>query len=119
MKDSIVSIVVIIILSFLCQEVFGLPWWSVYVVPFVFSYIFEKKEWNSIMVGFIAIFLYWITASYLIDIGNESILSSKIGSLFMGIGTWGLILVTGLTGGVTGALGGWSGSLLRILIKKH
>ena len=109
---------IIMVLAFLCQSIVGLPWWTVYVIPFLISYLYAKKESHALIVGFISIFIFWGLISLFKDMNNDSILSSKIGALFMGLGPWGMIIVTSILGGIIGAIGGWSGILIRKITSK-
>ena len=63
------------------------------------------------MYGFVGVFLLWGIAAFQIDLGNESILSSRIGEIFGA----NMIVVTALIGGLLGGMGALTGTLgLRV-----
>jgi hypothetical protein len=117
-RDRILHIIGIIFFTFLCQKVFGLPWWTIYLIPFLTCYLFEKREGHAFLIGFISIFIFWGAIAFFTDKGNESLLSSKLSGLFGSIGSFGLIALTAFTGGLIAAIGGWTGTLFKKIVFK-
>lgn len=89
-----------------------LPWYWVMPINVLIAYILRLQPGRAALLGFLSIFLVWGAYSFLIDYTNNSILSSKIGELFGGIGSVTLCIITGFLGGIAGCLGGWCGGLL-------
>lgn len=83
-----------------------LPWWSIAICTFITSLIFRHHPLVSFFSGFLAVFLLWTSLALIIDIQNNSILSTRIASVLPVAGSPHLlILVTGFIGGLVGGLG--------------
>lgn len=83
-----------------------LPWWSIAICTFITSLIFRQRPLVSFLSGFLAVFLLWTSLAMIIDIQNNSILSSRIASVLPLSGSpFLLILVTGFIGGIVGGMG--------------
>lgn len=83
-----------------------LPWWSIAICTFITSLIFRQRPLASFLSGFLAVFLLWMSLALIIDIQNNSILSSRIASVLPLSGSpLLLILVTGFIGGIVGGMG--------------
>lgn len=104
---------VALILTALFSFIAGLllPWWSIAVVAFLVALFIHQGPARSFLAGFLATFLLWCILSWWIDMKNESILSSRIGTL-LGVGNhpFLLILITGLVGGLVAGFAALSGS---------
>lgn len=90
-----------------------LPWWCCGILACIIAYAFRLKPWGGLFAGFIGVALAWGVMAYLLDAQNQSILSARIGTLFMGMSSMALILFTAIIGGLSGALGGVTGAVLR------
>jgi hypothetical protein len=108
-----VTTVLIALMSFICGLFF--PWWSIALAAFVVSALIPQQPVPAFFAGFLGLFLLWGTMALIIDLANESILSTRIANLLplQGSST-ALILVTGLVG----ALVGGGGSLTAAFLKK-
>jgi hypothetical protein len=93
-----------------------LPWWSIALGAFLTGFIMKTKPANLFISSFVAGLLLWGGTALLINSGNDGILAARIGELFQGIGTIGILLLTMIFGGLLAAMGGMTGSLLRGLI---
>ncbi len=89
-----------------------LPWWSAMAVAALVGFIINCS--SSFLMGFMSLSILWGVSSLLIDMENNSILSSKIGALFQ-VGGIGILLITTLLAGILGGLSAWSGALGRRL----
>jgi len=96
MKNSIYGIIAIILIGLLVHQF--TPWWSIVIVAAIVGAIFHEHAGRSFLYGFISVFLLWGIASFQIDAGNESILSTRMAEIFGA----NMILVTGLLGGLLG-----------------
>jgi hypothetical protein len=111
MKNSIYGIITIILLGLLVHQF--TPWWSIVLVAAIVGSIFNEHAGKSFLFGFLGIFLLWGIAAYQIDVGNESILSTRVGEIF---GT-NMILATALLGGLLGGMGALTGTLGQRIFK--
>jgi hypothetical protein len=103
MKNALYTILCIILLGSL--SVFGLPWWTTAVAGVVAGLLFPLKASGGWLAGLLGGFLLWFGFAFWMDSANKSLLSGRIGQLFMGLSGFELLLVTGLLGGILGALG--------------
>ena len=89
-----------------------LPWWSAMAVAAIIGFILNDK--SNFLMGFVSLSILWGVSSLLIDMENNSILSSKVGELFQ-INGFGILLLTTILAGILGGLSAWSGALGRQL----
>ncbi len=104
--------VVVLILS----AIFGnfLSWWIIAPIAFGAGYFYEKKAIRSFIVSFLALFLLWGALAFWMDFQNDSLLSNRISNMILSSnGSFIMILITALIGGLVSGLGGLSGSLLK------
>ncbi len=95
------------------------PWWSGVVIAFLASGIAQLKPLEGFIAGLVGLGLMWGISAGIMDHDNESILSSRVGELFGGIPSIGIVLITCAIGAVLGGLASLSGSLgMRWLIGK-
>jgi hypothetical protein len=111
---NIIPFISILILGYLAQLVF--PWWIIWLVCAAVCFYFKFSVSKSLGIGFLASFILWFSVAFILDHGNEAILSNKIGELFGGISGFNLVVISSLIGGITGSLGGITGSLGRKII---
>ncbi len=96
-----------------------LPWWSIAIIAFLVALLIPQKIGLGFLSGFLGIFLLWGLVALWIDTRNESILSTKIASLFPLDGSSILlILVTALVGALVGGFAAMAGSALRPVRKR-
>ena len=108
------------------------PWWSVAIVGFLVGLILSQKTGNSrkrsftkskpparaFLAGFLALFFLWGGVAYFLDTENASILSTKISQLIIPSneppipGSYIMLLVTALIGGLLGGFSTMTGNLL-------
>ncbi|MEJ7768163.1 MAG: hypothetical protein WKF89_10165 [Chitinophagaceae bacterium] len=112
MMKLIVSSILIALLSL--AACFYLPWWTIAVVAFIVSISIYLKPWVAFIGGFVAVFTLWIALSIFISNNNENILAHKMALVVLHTDSpFGLILLTGIIGGVVAGFGALTGSLLR------
>lgn len=85
---------------------FGLPFLAILVVP-------HRNPVVDLIVGFVSVFLVWLTASLVIDGGNNSILSTRLAHMFGMAHGPTLVVISGFLGGLMGGLGALSGHFLK------
>lgn len=90
-----------------------LPWYTIALLALLFAYMGNYKPIKAFLTFLIIGFLIWFLSAYLIDHTASSRLSNKIAVLFGNQKVTTLLVLTGLIGGITSALGAWSGSILR------
>ncbi len=90
------------------------PWWIIGFVAFAAAFAFEEKPGRSFLVSFLTIFIYWGAIAFYIDMQNDSILSNRMSNMILSTdGSFLMILITTLIGGLVAGLFGLSGSLLK------
>lgn len=95
-----------------------LPWWSIIIVPFILGATMDIKNGSHMLSGFLGIGLLWTILAALAANSNAADLAPMIGRLFGGMPSMALVFVTGLIGGMYGAIAQLSGSFLQKLLKK-
>ncbi|MEO7174251.1 MAG: hypothetical protein ABIV51_00485 [Saprospiraceae bacterium] len=111
-----ISVILIALLAGLVSP-FG-PWWIFSLLCIVGGFIAWPKGIKRFWLGFLAIFILWFLVALVLDIGNKSNLSSKIGQLFGGLPSIALLLVSALIGGIVGGLSTMFGSYIKDLMKQ-
>jgi hypothetical protein len=112
MKNTLLVVVFVLAFGQLCHV--GLPWWGVAPLGAVAGWLFPQSAAKSLLSGLTAGFLLWATTALILDVPNEGILSSRIGALFVGQSRWGILLLTGLLGGLLAGLGCLTGRWARV-----
>ena len=93
---------------------FYLPWWSLIISAFLLAFFTAPLNRSPFWAGFIGLFLSWGVLAFIIDIENNSILSSRVVKLFpIPESSILLILVTGIIGGIIGGFSSASGDAFR------
>ncbi len=104
----LISIIITGVVAFFAESL-G-PWWIGIVVAFLVAAIAQLKSGEAFLTGFLAIGLMWGISAGIIDNGNDSILSARIGKLFGGLSPILMIIITALLGAIVGGLGAFSGA---------
>ena len=86
-------------------------WWMVVVIAFVLALLFKQGMGKSALITFTTVFIVWLALALFINMGNESILSTRMGELF-NIGSIGIMIVSALIGGIASMLGALTGASL-------
>lgn len=89
------------------------PWWFIAIGGLVAGILAPMRFWVAFSAAFGAGFALWFGQAWILDAGNQSILSGRIGALFQGLSRWQLMQITGLIGGLLGGLGAMTGVSLR------
>lgn len=114
MKNTLLAALLIFALGNLCR--FGLPWWSLALMAALVAWFIARNAWSAFFAGFLGGFLLWFVAAWMADQSNDGILSAKVGQLFLGMKGWQLLAVTGILGGLVGAMGALSGIWAKEMI---
>ena len=102
----------LIIISWLLQLT-GI-WWLFILPAIILSWIIDmKRPIHYFLWAFIGIFLLWTLQALVIDVQNNHILSQRMGTLLGGIGGYGIMIVTGLYGGLIAGLSAMLSSQLH------
>ncbi|MDX1910590.1 MAG: hypothetical protein SFV22_03845 [Saprospiraceae bacterium] len=115
-KNFLIGVLVIFLLGNLCR--LGLPWWILAPLAAIAGWIIPKSGYGAFLSGFTGGFLCWLIAAWLPDQSNSSLLSTKVGQLFLGASPVTLLLVTALMGGLIGAMGALTGHLAKDALTK-
>jgi hypothetical protein len=106
----------IYIVGFILTSYLGLmylPWYATALFAMIYAYLVNISPVKSIMLFFCTGFLIWFLYAYALDMRADSRLSERIAVLFGNQKVIIITIITGLIGGITAALGGWSGSSLK------
>lgn len=110
----LVSILLIALLSFALG--LYLPWWSLAMVAFIVAALIHQRAGKAFLSGFLGLFLLWGILAFVIDQGNQHVLSHKVAALLpLGGSSLVLILVTALIGGLVAGLAAMAGSYVRTI----
>lgn len=107
---------IIFLLTGILSYVAGLfyPWWSLAIVAFVIAVIFRQKPLVAFFTAFLAVFVFWFSFSYFIDLANDHILAERMSALFIGEELPVVMcVVSGAVGGLVAGLAALCGSFLR------
>jgi len=89
-------------------------WWTLAPAALLVSFLSAKSEKDAILSGFLAVFLLWTSLALFRDVANAGIIATRIGAL---LGVQGLspllFLISGLLGGLVGALSSYVGFQLK------
>ena len=105
------TFLLMVLLSFALSLI--LPWWVMAPACFLLALLSKFKIWKSICIGFVAIFLHWMLMAWWLSENNEHILATRMSILlFKAEQPMLLIFMTGLLGGIIGAVSAGAGALL-------
>lgn len=91
-----------------------LPWYVMGISFAILTYLLSVNPPQSFKLGFIAGFLIWALAGFWMNYQHPSGLPVRMAHVFpLGGNVFGLYVVTGLLGGLTGGFWAWAGSKLR------
>jgi len=92
-----------------------LPWYAMGILFGFLTYILRIPTGSAFILGLISGFLVWAVSAYWVDGQHPSSLPARMAHVFpLGGSVWGLYLVTGILGGLTGGLWAWAGAKLRL-----
>ncbi|TVR77694.1 MAG: hypothetical protein EA412_10440 [Chitinophagaceae bacterium] len=111
----ITNIIFIGLFCFIGQLFF--PWWIVIIVTFLIGFLRKGKSSQAFISGFIGVGLLWLSYATYLDVGNGQRLTTAIAEVMSLNPSFFLIMVTTFLGAVHGALGAWTGNLLRKLFE--
>jgi hypothetical protein len=88
-------------------------WWWIAVVPFVYGFLFGKKDKNTFWEGFLAGALVWGGAAAFFFFSSGRLIAGRVAMMFR-LGKGGIILVlTAVLGGLVAGLASFAGHSLR------
>jgi hypothetical protein len=105
-----------VIVTALLSYVGGLymDWWVITIAAFVVALLIQQKPLRAFLAGFTALFLLWGIFAWMIDAGNQQLLSTKIAEiLFKAQSSVLLIFATALIAGLVGGFAALTGSFAR------
>ncbi len=106
----------LVITGFAVSYVFG--WLAVIPVFILLAILFKTTPGQAMAAGTSAGALIWGAYANYLDNANQSLLSGRVGELFMGISTAQLLWLCAAIGGLIGGFATLTGSSLRELLKK-
>lgn len=109
---TLLKLILLICGSWICC--YYMDWRFALIFPFFLTLIRPHHYLISeLIIGFSGIFLVWLTAAFIIDGGNNSVLSSRLAQLFGLPDGPAFVIITGVLGGIFGATGAMTGYYLR------
>jgi hypothetical protein len=97
-----------------------LPWWSIAIIAFLVALLLPQHIGLGFLAGFTGIFLLWGILALWIDLKNESILSTKMATLFpLGGSPVLIILVTAFVGALVGGFAAMAGNTLSLIARRR
>lgn len=113
----IIRLVCIAAFSYLLS--FIMPWWCLILVGGIVCFLLPAGSFNAILSGLLGGGLLWMVMAWKVDVETNSIMSSKIVEMFPLDDVNMMIIATGVLGGVSAALGAFTGNSFRkIFVKK-
>lgn len=113
-----INLIPIVAIGFMAG--YTMAWWTIAPIAFVFTAL--KKQYsplNGFLTTFTAGFLLWLGYASVLNYGNNGVLAARIGSMLaagnQGMPPVGLLLLTGLIGGLMAGLAGITGVYAREL----
>jgi DNA-binding transcriptional regulator of glucitol operon len=95
-----------------------LPWYIIVPIGFAVGYFSGLSRLSAFGVGFLSVFLLWVGYALYMDNANNHILSTKVAQILAALtggSRVGLLLLTGIIGGLVSGLATWSGRLLAAI----
>ena len=117
MRNIIKHTIAIALIYLVLDLILDLPWFTIYLIPLAYGLAVMKDQKFALLPGFLALFLVWTSQALFIDLSNDSLLSQKVGDLFTGLGSTGILLVTGIFGGLVAGLGSLTGTIISKIIR--
>ena len=105
--------VIMVLTSFISNEILAMPWWMPAVLCFVVALNFKLTSGKAFLAGFVAVFLLWLSVALFKDYQNEHILSERMATLFKLNNRYLFLSVAALLGGIVGGFAALSAALLR------
>jgi hypothetical protein len=113
------SLLALLVLNAILQ--YFLPWYIMVPVGVAIGYFGGLSRWGAFGAGFLSMFLLWVGYALYLDNANNHILSTKVAQILAALtgGTGiGLLLLTGVVGGLVSGLATLSGKLLNVITAK-
>lgn len=92
---------------------FIFPWWFPAMAAYAVGFWKPRGSGSAFLTGFSGAGLAWLAAAGFLDWRNHSLLSGRIADLFHLPGSYSVLAVTGLVGGLMGGMSAWAGFGLR------
>lgn len=91
------------------------PWWSIAVVAFVVTLIVPQKPFIAFLTAFLAVFVFWFSMAFFIDLSNDHIMGNRIAVLFLHTPSSIIMaVISGVIGGLVAGLAAMTASFLRV-----
>lgn len=107
----IITFIIISVLALVAGLYFH--WMATFLAVFLGMYVVRPTISTGILTGFASLLVVWFCLATFLDLRNDHLLSEQIGEVFGGLSGILLATVTGVIGGIGGALSGWLGASLR------
>lgn len=112
----LIQIILIVVFAYISQ-LLG-PWWIVFPAAAIGGLTIKTPGFTAFLAGFLGVGLLWFAQALIIDLTNESILSSRVSQLFSLNSSFLLLVVTAVIGGFCGGFGALTGRMLANLFVK-
>jgi hypothetical protein len=115
MKSFLITTITIIIASIIIMTF--TPWWVVAIIGFIVALASGVRPVSAFLSGLVAVFLVWVIAAVIADSGNQISVAEMMSEVIGGLPPIGVIIVTGLLGGIVAGFGAMTGALTRYILK--
>lgn len=110
----ILSILLTILLAYAVGIYGNLPWWSFVITNLIVALAIPQKPFISFITGAASIAFLWGGLAFVLDQGNQHILSVKVAHILPLNGSYVmLLLLTSFLGALVGGLSSLTGSFIR------
>ncbi|MEM9837068.1 MAG: hypothetical protein AAF828_11230 [Bacteroidota bacterium] len=108
------------LLHFILTLIFGalalryaLPWWTIAIIALLIGVLVKVRRRAGFWYAFLAGMFVWGGYVTYVHLTNNGILAGRMANLFQLGNGWFMVIITGIWGGITAGLGGWTGVNLR------
>lgn len=115
MKNSIILLALVVVLSYIC--LIFLPWWSVVVLCFLLCTVISIPRFGGFWMSFLGVFVMYLAVSSYKNITNDHILGDVVASMFVMPSSWIVVLFGAILFALLSGMGGYTGSLLRRIFR--
>lgn len=91
----------------------ALPWYSIGLMALLIALPFRIRRRAGFWFPYLAALFVYGGYLTLIQFSNDGILANRVGELFQVGSGWTMVTIAACWGGLTAALGGWTGVCLR------
>ena len=93
------------------------PWYAVALLILPLAFFLPMRNRAGFTMAFWGAFVIWAGLAVYYHITNDGLLADRLASTFGLNSGWWLVIITGIWGGLTAGLAGWTGVSLRAALR--